>query len=357
MSIQFCDNFQLYTEADMLNGLYAEVNQQTSSGIQIVADPDPTATGNVLYIAPQAGFSFNFVRKVIPTAGLTIGMAQRIYLSSLPSSTTCRPTVCQFRDTSSNALVSITVDPSGYLQARSGLASGALLGTSSSPAMVAGSWQHVECKVFMDAAAATIEVRVEGVTVLNLTGLALSATNIQNTVWGTYTALSAPADDSFMYVKDFVVWDASGSINNDFLGSCSVVTMTPNADSSFNWTASSGSTGYNLIDEAPPNDDTDYIEADATPPSASLFGMTDLPADVTSVKALMTLARARKTDGGDGNLQVGLKSSSSTATGSDRPISTAYTYYTDVFETDPATTAAWLPAAANAALLQTDRTA
>jgi hypothetical protein len=42
--------------------------------------------------------------------------------------------------------------------------------------------------------------------------------------------------------------------------------------------------------------------------------------------------------------------------GSNRPITTAFTYYEDVFETDPNTGNAWTPASADAAQLKLNRT-
>src|SRR3546814_17566377 len=48
---------------------------------------------------------------------------------------------------------------------------GTLLGQGSSPAIVANAWQHVEAKVVISDTVGTVEVRVEGVTVLDLSGL------------------------------------------------------------------------------------------------------------------------------------------------------------------------------------------
>ena len=124
---------------------------------------------------------------------------------------------------------------------------------------------------------------------------------------------------------------------------------------SFNWTASTGSTGFNLIDEAGP-DDADYVQAANPPPAASTFTLSDLPADVTSVRGLISLVRAKKTDGGDGNLQVSLQSNSVDDLGADRPITTADTYWWDVSELSPDTGVAWTPAEVDAAKIKIDRT-
>jgi hypothetical protein len=88
--------------------------------------------------------------------------------------------------------------------------------------------------------------------------------------------------------------------------------------------------------------------------------MTSLTGDITSIKCVMTMVRAAKTDGGDGSLQNGLISHPSagpvTGLGQDRPITTAQTYWRDVFELDPKTAAPWLPSSVNQAHLQINRT-
>jgi hypothetical protein len=135
-----------------------------------------------------------------------------------------------------------------------------------------------------------------------------------------------------------------------------VIDLVPNGDVSFNWTPSSGTTGYNLIDNIPPQDEVEYIAAPFPAPAASLFEITNLPPIATSVKAMIVVNRVRKIDGGDGSVQAGLKSGGTTGLGLNRPITTAYTYYEDVFETDPATGNAWTILAANAAQLYFNRT-
>src|SRR3546814_7160948 len=65
----------------------------------------------------------------------------------------------------------------------------------------------------------TVEVRVEGVTVLDLSGLdtlnSADATVAQVALGSRIVSSVATTP----YYKDFVLWDGSGSANNDFLGS------------------------------------------------------------------------------------------------------------------------------------------
>ena len=109
-----------------------------------------------------------------------------------------------------------------------------------------------------------------------------------------------------------------------------------------------------MIDEQDPND-ADFISAGDPPPSPAVFTVSNLPPDIVGVKALIPVVRARKIDGGDGNIQVGL-TGTATDLGADRPITTAFTYFWDVSELSPDTAAAWTPVEVDAVKLQIDRT-
>lgn len=328
----------------LLNGTYAQAANigSPATTIFIEDDPDPNITGNVLRIS-RFGSVEGILRWVYPSNQAKAGVARRLWLPSLPNTAT-RPFIFEFRSPTNSVMASVSVDTTGRIVG----VVGADTLTSTNPAIVANAWQHVEA--CLDRGASTLEVRVEGVTVLEMTGVIIG-TDISQVSFRN--VVSANPDQ---YLKDLAIWDGSGASNNDFMGSIQVYELIPTADVAMNWTASTGATGWNLLDESPPNDDADYIFAVSPPPAASRFDVSNLPPDITSVRGLVVVARSRKTDGGDGNLQVGLVSGASTALGANRPITTAFTYWSDVFETDPATGAAWLPAAVDAVQLQVNRT-
>lgn len=336
--------------AYMDDGIYGQIDH-----VVLGDDPDPSITGNV----PKVGATANgdgMIRFILPSSQYTVGMGCRIYLSNIPTGAGDVPYIHQYRDPGNSVLVTVAVNPTGGLTVYRGENFGTVLGSTSGPVLVANSWQHVESKVFASDTVGTVEIRVEGVVVLSLTVQNTSSSGfpiaqVANSNEGGSTGIVCS-----YYVKDLAIWDSAGSVNNDFLGSIQVHELTTNSDTSFNWAASTGTTGYNLLDEAPPNDDTDYIYAVDPAPAASTFGLTNLPADVTSVKGIYTVVRSRKTDGGDGNLQVGLISNGDTGLGLDRPITTAYTYWADMFELDPDTSTSWSPSAVDAVTLQLNRT-
>lgn len=350
MAIQWMDNFGSYglNKTLMLNGPYAEVY-----GF-LATDPDPNVISGIPVYNSSGQFSAGqatSMRKVLPATATKVGVAWRNWLASLPANGSQSKAIV-IADGGNANLVYTYITTTGGIVIKN--AAGAVLASTAGPVLVANAWQHIEFKAVIDAAAGTVEVRVEGVTVLTAAGLNTGAGPAAQVRVDNYA--DGGSGGVVGYVKDFIVWDGSGTTNTDFIGSCSVVALKPSSDVSLNWTPSSGATGWNLLNESPPDDDTGYIQAPTPAPAAAVFGLTDLPADVTSVKGLMSLVRSKKTDGGDGNIQVSLNSAASTSAGADRPMTTAYTYWNDLFPLDPATAAAWLPSAVNAANLKLNRT-
>lgn len=331
-------------QALLLNGVYAQAANIgfPATTIFLEDDPDPNITGNVIRLS-RFGSVEGLLRWVLPSNQAKVGVARRLWLPALPNTAT-RPFILEWRSPANAIMASLAVDTTGRIVA----VVGAATETTVNPVVVANAWQHIEA--CLDRGAATLEVRVEGVTVLEMNSLIIGTDIAQISF---RTPINANPDQ---FLKDLAVWDGAGTANNDFMGTIQVLEIIPTADASFNWLASSGTTGWNLIDEAPPNDDTDYISAIDPPPAASQFDLSNLPPDITSVRGVIARVRSRKTDGGDGNLQVGVVSGVSVGLGANRPITTAFTYWSDVFETDPATGNAWLPSAVDAMKLQLNRT-
>ncbi len=354
MSLVHADNFSIYgtTVALLLNGIYAQTD-----GTTLVTDPDGISGGHVARITGSGqNTETNGLRFVLPSSQNKVGISQRIWLPALQSSTIPCAVFAQFRDGANAIMVTITADTTGRLRAHAGDSQSAAVLTSTNPVITANGWYHLETVV--NNSANTVEVRVEGITVIS--GTITIASDIAQ-VMATSRTSNTSAGYTW-YTKDYVIWNGAGSFNNDFLGSVLVANLMPTADIDLNWTPSTGTAGWSILDNIPPVDTT-YLSA---PYNAGAYEdpyvgeLSDLPVETTSVKGLITFVRASKSDGGDGTLQVGLISdpagTPATVLGADRAITVAQTYWRDVFEVDPKTSALWLPAAVNLAQLQLDRT-
>lgn len=346
------DNFNYFgdDEDNMLDGLYAQVNTAT-----IEADPDGVSVPKCLRVGSSS--SDTFVRYVLPGAVDTVGVSLRIWMPALPSNTGSGGTspAITLRDVSNNYLATLWITTTGAIVVSYQTKTGTILGQTTGPVLTAAGWYHLEWKHVIDAVAGTTEVRIEGITVIDESGLNTGATDVAQVGVGKWN--SGAGNGVYVYYKDLVLWNGSGTENNDFLGSVIVYELLTVADTAFptGW-SSTGANGYSVLDNNPPVDASAYISADNSPPAAAVFELTNLPADVSSVKGIITRVRAAKSDGGDGQLQVSMRSNGSDDSGADRPLTTSETYWSDVSELDPDTSAAWLPGAVDDAQLVFERT-
>lgn len=364
MAIIWADNFDNYgtTVANMLDGIYAE------AGVTLIADPDAGSSGNVIRLTrstTDTGAPFldiSVLRKIYNSGLTTAGGSFRYYTPTLPNNNN---QLVGFRLSDSNNVphISVRLLTTGALEVTRGEYAptnlsgtpGTIIGTSSA-VITTSAWNHIEWKVVLSDTVGTVELRVNGVSVLSLTGqdtinAAAPGTIDQVSLTSGVTTGSQPVFD---YFKDLILWDTTGTQNNDFLGTNHVYSLLPDADSTLTWTPSTGLTGFNLIDETDPND-ADFISAADPPPAQSEFTLTNLPPDIVGVKALIPVVRARKIDGGDGSIQVGVKGTL-TDLGADRPITSAFTYWWDVSELSPDTGVAWTPVEVDAVKLTINRT-
>lgn len=340
------------TKANMLNGLYADVTSYTD----LVDDPDPNITGNVfkfdsnIYGGGGAGASLRYALPDGET--VKIGVAGRYWLASLPSSADERPWPVRWHDGSNNEIARIQITTTGAIEAYN---NGSLAGTTGGPVLTSNAWTHLEAQLTCDTGGSgTLTVWVEGVQVIALTGL--TTTDAGTSQIAVSMDPSGTSSNPAMYVKDLVIWDGNGSQNNTQIGTCIVAELIPDADVSTGW-VSTGANEYGVLDNVPAND-AEYIEADDSPPAASIVTLSDLPPDIVGVRGLVSIVRAWKTDGGDATLQIGLSPNGSDYdNGADRAITAAATFWRDVSELSPATASAWTPIEVNALRYRTNRTA
>lgn len=356
MSLVHAENFNIYgTDYNfMLNGRYTEVSPGFGGGI--VSDPDGVSTPKVF--RGNGGDQAHFRRSLL-TPTNKVGIGNRLWCSNLPSDPTMNALMPSWRDASNNVMMYAWVETSGAISARCRDNVGVIrtIYTTPGPVIGANAWWHLEAA--FDASAKTFELRVEGVPVITLiaadfAAVTFSSTNV--TQCGHYSEQTVTGGGITSFVKDLFWWDGLGSRNNSFLGSCIVTDLTPVSDITLGgWTPSTGGAAWSILNQQVPGT-TPYVAAAYPVPVAMQMNMSDLPTNVTSVKGLITCIRAAKIDGGDGQLQVSTLSGAATGAGANRPITAAQTYWEDVSELDPNTSAQWTPVGVNNMGLKVDRT-
>jgi len=355
MALLWCDGFDHYgtSTAKMLDGVYAEVG--TSASISTL---NPRTGANHLRINGGSGQAATFVRRVLGGAKTTVGLGAVFYLTALPTGNNCQR-IFGYADATNATQLGIVIQSTGTIEAWRGVpGSGTSLGATSSPVVVASAYQHIEAVVLFSQTVGTVEVRVNGVTVLSVSGVDTCNTALtecsQVYIGG---AANGTQTDKTHYIDDLFCYDNTSSYNNTFIGDRRVLTLFPDANTATaDWTAVGAATGYECIDEASPDDDTTYITA-ATVGLVSQFGLQNLPGGISVINAVVMVERARKTEAGTANTQVSVVSGASTTAGADKALTEIYTYRQDVFQIDPASAAPFTPSEVDALQFKVARTA
>lgn len=362
MTVQLMECFQLYgtSEANMVAGTWwAHVGG--GAGGTTCLQSDPAGSGKIVFrFTGQASQEHdNDDRLVVPTARAHIRVAERVYLSGLPSASAETPVIMAWCNGSNVHTYWLEISTTGKLQlwrvtaTTSSVTTKTLVDESDAQVIFSGAWYHVEA--YVDVVTGDYAARVEGVEAFSGTHGSPPGSTTAIISFATRSDGLTVSNTYAIYIMDLIVGDNQGSINNSFLGPVALYVLSPNADVSSGWSLSTGVTYYTLIDEETPND-ADYIYAPDTLPAETIVQLENLPADIVSVRCVQPVVRAWKSDGGDATLQMTLASGAFDDAGTDRVITVNAAYYYDISELDPATSAAWTPTAVNAVKLEIDRT-
>lgn len=204
-------------------------------------------------------------------------------------------------------------------------------------------WYYIEAKVFIDNTTGSVEVRVNGVTDINLTNIDTQVTgsNTVNTFkWQVYAQAS--------YFDDIYICDTTGAVNNDFLGDNRVEAIMPTgAGANTDWTPLTPP-NFSEVNEIPPDGDTSYVSSN-TPGNVDTYAFGNLTGITTGIKGLQVNILNRKDDAGSREIAPVVRSGGTDYTGNTFAVLDNYSTAVQVYEEDPDTSAAWLVAGVNAA--------
>lgn len=347
MAIEHADSFDIYgtDRTLMTDGVYAQVGNPF--GGVLVNDPDGTSQQRVFRFAG----SDSPLRYPLQSPESIVGTSLRVWLSSLPVNTSTEPHLFEWRTIDNEVIGYVAVQTTGALKI---VAGGVEVATTNFPVITAEAWWHLECLV--DVLTGTCEVKVEGETVLDEAGLTFSSDTVYQIA--PRNEVSNTGDSITWYLKDYVIWNTLDSENDDFLGPVRVINLRPNEDVELGgWQTVPGGAGWPILDNNPPLPGQ-YLTASPDAVDAPMqFAMTNLPDDITSIKGVVTFVRARKVDGGYGQMQVSMIGTGDAASdGADRPITAGDVYWRDVHENDPGTGSPWSRVAINASNIRINRT-
>jgi hypothetical protein len=213
-------------------------------------------------------------------------------------------------------------------------------GNATAVSFIAGNWHAVQAHLVISPTAGVLEVKVDGVVVLNLTGLNTGTTNIGVVALCTHNFSLSGQTNSF---DNFWVFNTSGSHSNGFpTGRISIQVGTPNADGTYTaWTPNSGSNHFSRVADATSDDDTSYV-SDLTAGDRDSYTITPLTGSIAAVHGVIATAVYRKDDVDSKILHLFVKSGSTITESPDLGVPLTYTSSSLVLPEDPNTSAQWL---------------
>lgn len=218
---------------------------------------------------------------------------------------------------------------------------GTLLATSTFVWPTVGVYAYVEVKAVIADSGGSVEVKVDGTTVVSFSGDTRNAGTsgvidrfqIGTFLSGSGSAIVAHADDVYALTT------AGSAPYNDYLGDVSVRKVLPSGDGdSSGWLGSDGNSvaNYQLVDEQTPTM-TDYVGASASG-TTDLYQMADIPTTY-DVLAIQEVIYAQKSDTGTSPVLLPFAKGQSGGTRADTALpalsTTAQALAADIRTTDP----------------------
>ena len=213
------------------------------------------------------------------------------------------------------------------------------------------SWCCIEIRALINNAAGVVQVRIDGVQVIDFSGdTQIGADDeIRVVLWG-----ADPATGNYVcygYYDDLAINSPYGIRNNSWLGRGGIVGLLPDGAGNYTQLTPSAGANWQCVDEVPPDDDGTYVE-DAVVDQRDTYEMQDLPAVtpgfLADIAAVQWLCRGLNTISESGDFARLLRIAGVDHQSSDVGYDRTYDYHPEILETSPATGVAWTEAEINA---------
>ena len=222
-----------------------------------------------------------------------------------------------------------------------------VLATSANSLLI-NTYYYIEFKVYIHDAAGSAEIKVNGISWASVAGA-----DTKNTVnaYANQVQIGAGGGVGSASIGDYddlYVCDNAGVVNNDYLGDVRVQAILPDgAGGNTEWDPSAGA-NWQCVDEVPPNEDVDYVYTSVAGERDSYTFVNLIPV-AGSINAVVIYPRSRKDDAGARTVAPVVRIGGINYDGIGQAIGNSYAYYPQIYETSPATIAAWTIAEINGA--------
>jgi len=376
MALLWADGFDHYgtsttSRTNMLLGVYAQV--QNTMGASTT-----NPRNGICSLTNAFADAANSLRRVFGgtkgTGGNYVGVGGAFYLTQLPSVNDAIM-LMSFNDAANLPNIALFCQSDGTLTVKAHSAYSAfsswlaansptVLGSSSTPAFFAGSWNHIEMKATFHNTTGRVYVYANGVNVIDTGagGVDTVSTNfsgVSNAVEASQVEFMRCNSSSVLpwYMDDIFAWDHTGSYNNDVIGDKDVLPYYYDGDgATVQWVRNTGSNDYEMVDETVQDGDTTYLQA-SNASDVQEFTLGGIPSTVSDIVAVVLVNLMRKTQAGACNVRADIvETGGSASTGTDNEMTEEYQYWHDVVERNPAGSAQWTYTTLNDSKLRLTRT-
>jgi hypothetical protein len=246
-----------------------ELNSSTASMEFTAIFGSPTIQSSVVRSGSYAGEISSLVSgtaqgfryQVNPSAQSASFSQQCFRFATLPSAENC---ICLLNDQQNNTspVAYITIDNTGALRLYD---EDGVIGSPSS-ALATGIFHYIEVQFDRSAAAGShiVEARVDGVVFATASDRSVGA-GVLALAWGG-NLLSEAQTTGLWYIDDIAINNNAGGVEDGYIGGQKVILRSSNAsgdNNAFLDTAGAAGTAnnYQLVDDIPPNDVTDFVQS------------------------------------------------------------------------------------------------
>jgi hypothetical protein len=270
------------------------------------------------------------LRKRIGSNITTVYTGFAVYLDDVYST---RSTLIIFQNSSIASQFYVAVEPTGAIAVIRG---STVLSTSASDIIKADIWQYIAVKAVINDSVGACEVWLNGSKVIDISGVDTKDTSI---IGCDYVTLQSPV--GFSYFDDWYIADDSGTTNNTLITEARVVPLVPTADTAQkDFTASTGSDNYAMVDEDGMDSDTTYVTATSNG-SKDIYDVSDLPVNPVTVYGVSCTSFARKLTTYPSVFNYGIVSNGVESFSTGNVLSSDYIGNCIVYNTNPDGNIAW----------------
>ena len=211
-------------------------------------------------------------------------------------------------------------------------------------------WYMIEGYVKIANSGGAVTVKVNGTTDLTYSGDTCATANEFMT--SIRIGAQSGMENYSYYFDDVAINDTAGDYQNSWIGLGGIFYLEPTADGTTNdWTPSSGTVNYAMVDDIPPDNATTFVQALDTA-DRDLYVIDDCPQYVNTINLVEVVYRAAVAESGYNYLRDVVYVAGTAYTGLTStivPITPSFTYYHGtVHYINPNTGTAWGTAEVNA---------